>query len=44
MFDLFVFIDKNLENKKILQEYFSFYYEDKILETLDDEILTLKTL
>ena len=42
MFDLFVFIDKNLENKKILQEYFSFYYEDKILETLDDEIAYIK--
>ena len=42
MFDIFVFIDKNLENKKILQEYFSFYYEDKILETLDDEIAYIK--
>ncbi len=42
MFDLFVFIDKNLKNKKILQEYFSFYYEDKILETLDDEIAYIK--
>ena len=42
IFDLFVFVDKNLENNKILQEYFSFYYEDKILETLDDEITYIK--
>tara|TARA_B100000886_G_scaffold259373_1_gene184246 strand:+ start:4384 stop:7542 length:3159 start_codon:yes stop_codon:yes gene_type:complete len=42
LFDLFNFVDKNSNNEKILKEYFSFYYKDKIIEILDSEISHFK--